>query len=235
MNKVSRSLTGILMIAFSSAAFAEGWSGQGELGFSKSSGNSDSSQLSAKLGVKKKYTLWSVDVGLEANRSTEDGETTGERYVGEGQFDRSFSDKSYGLVGLRYEKDKYSGYEYNTSAKVGLGYRLIKTLTMGLKIEAGVGLRQTKLEDANEEKNGAVGTLKDSFTWDITKTTSIAQELSIEHGANNTQTQLDLGLQVRMTETLALKLSYTVNHNSDVPEGNKNRDTYSSVNLVYDF
>jgi len=40
---------------------------------------------------------------------------------------------------------------------------------------------------------------------------------------------------VNLTKTMALKVAYTVQHNTNVPADKKKTDTFTSVNLVYAF
>ena len=46
--------------------------------------------------------------------------------------------------------------------------------------------------------------------------------------------QNDLGLEVTIKGSLALRLGYQVRHNSDVPPGVDKTDTLTTVGLIYE-
>ena len=59
--------------------------------------------------------------------------------------------------------------------------------------------------------------------------------LLLESGSDNTFVQNDAGVQVKMTERLALKAGLLVRHNTDVVAPTKKTDTLTTINLVYGF
>jgi hypothetical protein len=54
-------------------------------------------------------------------------------------------------------------------------------------------------------------------------------------GRDNTYARSDLGLQVEMTDALALKAGYEVRHNTDTAPGIERTDSLTTLNLVYGF
>jgi putative salt-induced outer membrane protein YdiY len=52
-------------------------------------------------------------------------------------------------------------------------------------------------------------------------------------GSDNTFLQNDVGVQVAMSNTLALKAGYQVRHNTDVVDGVDKTDTLALINLVW--
>ena len=73
------------------------------------------------------------------------------------------------------------------------------------------------------------------FGHQLTPTTSLYDTLLVEAGKDNTFAKNDLGVQVAMTDALALKAGLEVRHNTDVLLGVKKTDTLTTVNVVYGF
>ena len=61
-----------------------------------------------------------VTVKANNNKEETDGSTTKKQYLPGGKYDRFFSEKWYGFVGLDFEKDKFKDLELPVEA--GLGY-----------------------------------------------------------------------------------------------------------------
>jgi len=57
----------------------------------------------------------------------------------------------------------------------------------------------------------------------------------VEAGSENTFLQNILSLEVKMTDALALGVSYEVRHNTDVLPGTEKTDQIFTANLVFGF
>ncbi|MFT3761429.1 MAG: DUF481 domain-containing protein [Pseudoxanthomonas sp.] len=214
----------------------DGWSGQGELGYAASTGNTDTRNLVAKAALQKKIDLWTYGFGAAGQWAKEDGEETAKRYEFFGNAARDLNSLVYLKGAGRSERDHFSAYKYQTTAAAAVGFHAINTDRTKLDLEIGPGYRWAKLYDTLEEQNGAVARGWADFSTKLTDTTSLFDTLLVESGSDNTYLQNDLGLQVQMSSALALKLAYQVRRNSDVDSvDTKKTDTLTTVNLVYGF
>ena len=68
----------------------------------------------------------------------------------------------------------------------------------------------------------------------LRETTKIVERFLAESGSDNTYLQNDLGLEVRITGSLGLRVGYQVRRNSDVPPGVEKTDTLTTVGLLYE-
>ncbi|MGI9308794.1 MAG: DUF481 domain-containing protein, partial [Gammaproteobacteria bacterium] len=59
--------------------------------------------------------------------------------------------------------------------------------------------------------------------------------LNIFVGSSNTYTESVTKLKASMTGALALTLSYTIRHNSDVPPDTEKSDRFTAISLEYGF
>lgn len=210
------------------------WSISAELGAVINSGNTDSKSFNGRFGAGYEIAKWRHTLALEATGVEESGVTTKERYLASYKADYKFSARDYWFFALRGERDRFSGYKYQLSESTGYGCRILDTPTQRFDAEIGPGARQSELDDGTEE-NELIARGAIAYIWHISDTSSFSEDLVVQAGESNTETESVTGLKVKINSSLALKLTYTLKHNSDVPEGNKNTDTITSINLVYDY
>ncbi|MFP4462288.1 MAG: YdiY family protein [Guyparkeria sp.] len=211
-----------------------GWSGAAELGASITTGNTESSTINGKLKLGYLTGPWTHRLRLETIQSSEDGEDTANRTLGEFESNYALSERDYLFGVLRGTHDEFSGYKYQSSVAAGYGRKLWISERGYWDAEIGPGLRIAETEDGERETN-AIARLSSGFEYRISDYARFDQDLTVLAGQDNTEIESVTGLSTSLTETLAMKLAYTVQHNTDVPAGTEKTDTYTSVNLVYDF
>ncbi|MEW6645575.1 MAG: DUF481 domain-containing protein [Pseudomonadota bacterium] len=211
-----------------------GFGGEAELGMVTTSGNTDTRSINAKARLRYLTETWRHEGRLEGLR-TSDGDTiTAERYLASGKSDYRFTPADYLFVTVRYEDDRFSGYDYQFSEAVGYGRRVVKTESVELDLEIGAGGRHSR-ESGQAREDEAIVRGAAKLGWAVSPTSRFTEELLVESGESNTYTESVSALSVRINSRFALKLSLTVKHNSDVPAGVEKTDTLSAVTLVYDF
>ncbi|HET9680011.1 MAG TPA: DUF481 domain-containing protein, partial [Gammaproteobacteria bacterium] len=77
--------------------------------------------------------------------------------------------------------------------------------------------------------------LSGNYQWSITDNSSFTQTLAVETGDANTYSESVSSLTASLMGDLALRLSYTMRSNSDVPLGAEETDTYTAVSVLYTF
>ncbi|WP_028491039.1 YdiY family protein [Thioalkalivibrio sp. ALE19] len=214
---------------------AEGWETTLEAGASLTTGNTESATASGRIRAEHTAELWRNRLRGDALFTEEDRETTGQRYVAGYQLDRRLAEHDYVFGALRYERDRFSSYDYQASQTVGYGRRLVHRERLRLDGEIGVGARQARLAESGESDTDAVGRIGGNLRWDISESARLTDELLIISGRDNTEVENILALTADMTDRMALRTSFTVKHNTDVEPGKKNTDTISEVSLVWRF
>ena len=214
------------------------WEATAELGYIKTSGNSETESLNAKFKGETHYNEWTHLLQLEALRSASEDADTGEdersaeKYRIEAQSDFDLSKKTYVFGNANWENDNFSGLNYQASIAAGLGYRVIKTDEMKLNLELAPGYRITEDENNNTEED-AIVRFAETFSWKLSKTSTFAQYLKVEAGDSNTETRFGLALTSKIAGDLSMKVSHDITHNSDVPTGTDSTDRESAITLVY--
>lgn len=232
------------VLAAAAPAHAD-WTGKGEAGLVIASGNTETETANAKLSLEREAGNWKNAFGLAGLYASDEDGATAQRWEVLGQSDYSFSPKSFWFGAARYEKDEFSGFEYQAILSSGLGRKFIDTNRTKFSGTAGVGYKFFETRDAFDEVTGELlqagdtdsevvfrGTL--DLDHQLTATTTLVDRLIVEAGADNTFVQNDISLQVKMTDVLALAVGYSVRHNTDPPVGFEKTDTLTTVNLVYE-
>jgi len=246
------SLTVLLLFSISQTSFAENtdenegvWKSNVEFGYVSTSGNTETTSVNGGFSISYEEEHWrhAVDIktifGSAEDSVTSEVETNAEKYFIEGKTDYKYSKESYAFVLANFENDRFSDNDYQTSFSAGRGHDFLLSETSSLKLEVGVGYRETKKKsDLNLVENSIGETIfriAGNYSWDITKTSKFEQKISSDIGDDNTVTKSYTGLSANVAENLALKLSITATHQSDVSVETEKLDTITAFTLVYNF
>ena len=221
----------------SASAFAqdeEGLSGRVAFGYLATSGNSESENMNLSFGGVYNAEVWhhSLD-GLAVKASANDVDTA-EAYglAWKTKYDLNDTDYLFGVVA--WNRDEFSGYDQQIREVFGYGRRFIDSERHVLNAEAGAGFRQADLRDGTTEDE-AILRLATDYRWTISETSNFAQLFAIENGSDNTYMEAVSRLHTDVWQNIALVLSYTIKHNSDVPVGTEKKDTFTAISLEYSF
>lgn len=210
------------------------WTGSAELGGVVTTGNSRTSSLDARFKLGYASGPWTSTAQLQALRATSQGTTTAQRTAGELGTHYLLNQADYLFANLRDTRDQFSGYDYQATTSLGIGRQLWHTQAIDLSAEIGPGFRQARPAGGQTQRN-AVVRARAKFTYRFASHAQFEQSLTTIAGSNNTELDAKTSLSTAISGALALKLSYTVLHNTQVPLGQKKTDTYTAVNLVYSF
>lgn len=210
------------------------WSGEAELGLIMTRGNTHTDATNAKARVQYDTEHWAHRLVLEYFKAEDDTTTIADRFAAAYRSTYKISEHDYGFGSIRYEDDPFAGYDRRTSEVLGYGRKLYTGPVFLWDVEVGAGARQTENTDGTSSDE-AIYRLATLLTWNISETSSLKEELSVEGGNENTYTESTTELKVRINTALAMKLTLSVKNNSDVPAGIKHTDTATAVTLVYDF
>jgi putative salt-induced outer membrane protein len=234
MRRLARaSLLAPVLVAFSLPALAD-WSGKGELGGSFASGNSENEAANAALVVKYAQDAWSHELGFAGNYGNDGDQTTAQRWELRGQSNYALTPKAYWFGAGRYEDDRFSAYDYQGSLATGLGYRFIDTETTKFWIQGGPGYRVARERATGDTVDGLIFRGDLGYEQQLTENTRIVERFLVEAGSDNTYLQNDLGLEVKMSGALGLRVGYQVRYNTDVAPGVEKTDTLTTIGLLYE-
>jgi putative salt-induced outer membrane protein len=224
------------------------WTGKGQAGYTSSSGNTDGKSANAAIDIAYLDDPWKHAFHLGGLYGQSVGIVSAERWDTSWQTNYNLTADLYTFGLLTYQHDMFSGFDYQASASVGLGYKFIHTPTTQLDAQVGIGYQALRPENITKDADGAVisrmllptesgvaGTAAVNYSQAFTKTLTLTDKLAITGSSANTFVANTLALAVKVSTKLALSVGYTVQDNSKPPDGLKRVDTLETINLVYSF
>jgi len=224
-----------LLVAAPGHAQDEGpWGGKASLGYLSTTGNSETLNVSAAAELEYQSGKWDHLAQVSAVGAQQEDETTAEAYLAAWKSEYSFSEFNYAFGRVRWQKDKFSGYDQQMSETVGYGRRILHSDRHTLNGEAGIGLRQSDLRDGSSENETILrGSL--DYTLKLSENAEFGQDFLVESGSENTFMESVTELKASLIGELALKASYTIRRNTTVPAGSEKTDTFTAIALEYEF
>lgn len=213
----------------------DGWSGSGELGLAISKGNTDSETVVGKLSFAREDEMWKQAVLASFLYGTSDGLQNARRYELFASSGYRFAQRHYVFGSGRSERDHFSSDEYQTTIAGGYGFEAFMSDETRLVFEIGPGYRWSKAQDVRMHNNEVIARGFMDFSHRLTGTTQLYDTLLIESGGDNTFVRNDFGVQVKMTDALALKAGFEIRHNTEVTDDSKRTDRLTTVNVGYRF
>ncbi|MFS4459070.1 YdiY family protein [Bdellovibrio sp. HCB2-146] len=211
--------------------------GEAEAGAIVVSGNSDSENYAAKLGMS--YTV-DKNVYKAFGRyleATANGVQSAHQWEAGVRYERELTEHFSLFIGQKSESDIFAGYTQRDSSDLGAKYYFIKEDAMNFFVE--LGLRYSKTQPST----GATaydnyGRLYTEFNQAIDKT--LSYKLWAEYLPNFTESDAYLAnteasLNVMLNSIFSLKLAYLLQYQNVPPSGGKATTTTSTMNLVAKF
>ncbi len=221
------------------AAPDKGWQSTAEAGIIVTSGNTKTSSFNGKFDTNKEVEKWRFNLHAETLSSSSDNVKSAEKYLASGQSNYKFNKFDYMFGLLMYNKDLFSGYQYQTTLAAGYGRRLLDDETMTLDMEAGPGVRFSKIDtgiDPNAKtKSTAILRLAAKYRWKLSDSSKFSEDLTSEASHDSSVAKSVTGLTAKVNSSLAMKVTVTLTRTTHVPVGTKENDTETALTLVYSF
>jgi len=211
------------------------WKFAASLGGSKTSGNTDSTQLNlsgeaARITDDSKLNL--AVRGLYAE--TNDNRTGANLYINT-QYDRDFTRDWFGFGKLDALRDHPANIHLRTSAYTGVGYHFVRTPENTWDVSGGLGytedryVRPAQVAGALRQEYGRVeAVISESSSHKLTDNTSIRQKFGVFPNLKNSgeyRMVFDAGLSVAINSALSLTTGWTYRYDSDPGTGINKVDT----------
>ncbi len=226
------------------AGLLENWSGKGEFGAFRATGNSSNTGVTTGLIVNRQGIDWRHKLTARVDYQRANGVTTREQYLARYEPNFDVSDNFYVYALAQYERNRFQGITARYAVSGGMGYQALKGNDVQLSLKAGPAYRVTEFVDGRNESRIA-GLIGLDFDWTITERLKLTQDTNAvaETGGSavaiidsrNTTLDLITGLDARINSSLTARFSYAVEYDSNPPPGAVQTDTLSRVTLVYDF
>lgn len=218
----------------SSQGFFDGWSGEGEVGASVTTGTTKNKTLALGINLKKDGLNWRHKLVGIVNYQRSDDTTTADRYLASYQGDYKFSSRLfvYGLV--QWEQDRFAGFDRRYTESLGAGYTIIDTPEFNWQISGGPALRQTRFitHKSESDTTAHAGT---TFLWNISPATIFTEDLGTYIGGSDNTYFSTTALTTKIMDNLSARGSFNVTSESNPPPGIDSTNTITRLTLVYSF
>lgn len=220
---------------YGSPEYREGLSGSASLGYSGKTGATDSSEFS--LGARLRYAAGPMiqNIGVVMEFSESGSVKTKEDVFAVYEANYYFDDSFYGFALGRVKSDGLASLDTDvkTDAFIGFGpgYRIINTPDMTLRMQAGIGI--SYLEDGTGNSETETGYIASSrFYVRLSDMMFATNDTDILKSDSALRINNDLGLNFKMSEVLATRISYLTEYNDSRAVRSENK---LGVSLVYSF
>ena len=223
--------------AFGNEGRAPGYTGSLALQISATSGNSDTSTIGVGTNMGYYDGTNGYDIQFSYQRSENEGTVDENSLLYEAQYTRDFASSYYGFAKLQGSFDNADILAFDTSDNYlgfGLGYRIYNTSDVQWAVQAGLGYRVVDLDGISDFNEPAIS-LSSAYYNQLTETVAVSMDTDIIGSDSDTVVFNDLGLNVSMTETLALRTSLVTEYHTDPTAGRVDTDNKFGVSLVYNF
>lgn len=218
----------------------------GEFGLVVAAGNTNTSTITAKINTSQELEQWSYqaigDVLYKRSTSViEDEEiaaTSAQKLFLSAQFDYKLADPNNRVfIYGEYEDNRFSGFDYQTSVAAGWTSRLWRDEISELKYSVGPGYAVSKFEAIKNlaDEQGLIVRAAFEYKHKFNQQATFRQFVSTEAASDSTKTKSETSLSTKITGSLAMKLTFVVNHDTSVSQEIEELDTETAVTLVYQF
>lgn len=223
---------------------------EAELGAIFTSGNTETTSIKGKLDLKQDFKHWRTHYILESffkkdevevtenGTTSEEKQTTAEKYFVSAQGDyKLHNDHAALFIYGSYSDDRFSGFDYQATIAVGYSDLLFKTDNSKFTYNVGPGAAFNKTNDGDDSSTFIIRVAAD-YVYQISENAKFTQTLTSDIAPDTdetTKTKSVTAISANLNSALALKASYTIDYNSQVPEGNEHADTQTALTVVYSF
>lgn len=224
-----------------SQSFLEGWTGQGNVGISFTTGNSKNTNIYAGIGLTKESLKWRHSITALADLQKNNGIKNREKYGVTLQSSYKFNERlyAYGLVG--WERDPYQGYGRRFTESLGVGYRVIAEDNMTWDVEAGPALRQTRFVVSTppfpfiNNKNVLAGRVASNFMYKLSDSLVFTNATGGLFNKGSDSLYSRSLLTASLTDNITAGFGFDATHETQVTAPTKKTDTTTRFTLGYKF
>lgn len=220
---------------FGNPEFRPGLSGSASLGYSGKTGNNESQEFS--LGARLRYAQGQFvqTIGVAMDFADDAGVKTKEDVFAVYDANYYLNDQFYVFALGRVETDGLANTagETRTDAFLGFGpgYRIVNNADMTWRLQAGIGV--SYLENGLEQSETETGYIASSrFFYAFNDNLFATNDTDILKSDSALRINNDLGLNVKMTDTLSTRISYLTDYNDSRAIRTDNK---VGLSLVYGF
>ena len=213
----------------------QGLSGSASLGYSGTSGQNDSQDLS--VGARLRYEQGQVvqTIGVVLEYSEVEGDSTQEDVFAVYDLNYYLNDRFYLFALGRVQSDGLAdtAAEIKTDGFIGFGpgYRIVNTDQVSWRVQAGVGV--SYLEDGLDDSDTDVGYILSSrLFYRVSDSFFVTNDTDVLYSDDALRVNNDLGANFQFSDRFVTRVSYLADYNEDRTTEYENK---LGISLVYGF
>lgn len=209
-----------------------------QLGGSANTGNSENTNINAKISSILQHDPWGYEALLEGQLASSRGIQSAQSVKSTGKITYDLSEKTYLFFkgGIIY--DKFGTFDFVVREAGGLGRILFKDSKKELTVEVGPGGIHRRIAGTNDFQNQPMLSAAGEYIVHLSETAEFKQTVSTDVSRSNTHIETVTALKTHVVKNLALELSFKMNHDTVIPMASINKkktDTSSIAALIYTF
>jgi putative salt-induced outer membrane protein len=194
-----------------------------------------------------RFDLLARKADIEDENGDEYSETTAQEWKIVGQTNYTIGTKrsNYIYGNASYHDNRFGAFESQSSISAGWGRRWFESKNGSFDADIGPGYKSdvVRLEDANgkeytETKGSLIIQAQALYTRKLNEHVEFKQLLVAKYATKsgeNSNYQAESSLTTKLISTLQLKISFKIDHNTEVAEEKENTNTQTAITLVYSF
>jgi len=234
-------LASAILLSVSPAAMADGWtvgwSGEASLSGSKTTGNTDTTDIGGALHLEKAGTVWKHKFDTTYDLGSSSGVDNKNRWTVGYQLDRQLNDRLYVYGNANYFTDDFGPFKNGTFIGAGLGFEVLQSDAAKWAVETGAGYRSQKTRTVGNifptRQNEFAVRGGSRFSYQFNESVSFFNNSEVIWSDSDTYLWNDAGITAQVAGNLSTRFNFRVDYHSDVPTGIKNTDTITRIALVY--
>ncbi len=215
------------------------WSKEVAVSYSRTTGNTEKAQsaLSAKFIRKTDDNEFTIEG--ESSYSSTDKKMDSQKWNAMTRYAYSFWEKKwYHFYKLEADHDRFANINYRLIPSTGLGYWFSDTDDWKAMTEGAIGLEHTDFRDSTKDSDEAIFIGRGYLEKKIFGESRIIEDAYIYPSLSETgeyRLRSEISFVNPISDVLSLKLSLTVDYDSDPPTDTKKTDTRFTTALQYSF
>jgi putative salt-induced outer membrane protein YdiY len=253
-------VTAALLAGLSLNAFAEDAAApkdpltmSAELGALYKTGNTKSADIKTGFDVEYNEGLWrstlEFDLLIKKTENTDKNgvdqfDTSDQKWTIESKTNYTLDEtsKNYIYGDISYEDNRFSGFENQSSISTGWGREWFKNKKSSLFADIGPGYKRDVIKATDtvesETQSAFIIQAQALYTRQINEHVKFKQLLSAKYApgeGDNSKYKAETSITTKLIESLALKFSFIIDHNTEVDEDAERTDTQTAITIVYSF
>ena len=184
---------------------------------------------------------------IEDSNGDINSQTTDQKWklVGQTNYTIDTERSNYVYGNASYDDNRFGGFESQSSISAGWGRRWFESKNGSFDADIGPGYKRDAVrfndENGNEQirnEGALIIQAQAVYLRKINEHVEFKQSLVAKYATKsgeNSNYQAESSITTKLISTLQLKVSFKIDHNTEVADGKENTNTQTALTLVYSF